>query len=163
MEAITLRSANVKKAMPNKSGIVIAKIFERAQAVMQISNESVELEELREMKADVERREKAQAAVLERQAKRLEELETLYKVCFTATTSDIRSCYEVTSLIAHFFTDSFACICSAACMLLAFAASTPKSQTFSNDSSATTHVIFYHEASQAVVLMLASRCLPLSC
>ena len=47
---------------------------------MQISNESVELEELREMKADVERREKAQAAVLERQAKRLEELETLYKV-----------------------------------------------------------------------------------
>ena len=46
----------------------------------QISNESVELEELREMKADVERREKAQAAVLERQAKRLEELETLYKV-----------------------------------------------------------------------------------
>lgn len=47
---------------------------------MQISNESVELEELREMKSDVERREKAQAAVLERQAKRLEELETLYKV-----------------------------------------------------------------------------------
>ena len=46
----------------------------------QISNESVELEELREMKADVERREKAQAAVLERQAKRLDELETLYKV-----------------------------------------------------------------------------------
>lgn len=48
---------------------------------MQISTESVELEELREMKADVERREKAQATVLERQAKRLEELETLYKVC----------------------------------------------------------------------------------
>lgn len=48
---------------------------------MQISNESVELEELREMKADVERREKAQAAVLERQAKRLDELEHLYKVC----------------------------------------------------------------------------------
>lgn len=48
--------------------------------MVQISNESVELEELREMKADVERREKAQASVLERQAKRLEELETLYKV-----------------------------------------------------------------------------------
>ena len=48
---------------------------------MQISNEGVELEELREMKADVERREKAQAAVLERQAKRLDELEHLYKVC----------------------------------------------------------------------------------
>lgn len=47
---------------------------------LQISTESVELEELREMKADVERREKAQAAVLERQAKRLDELETLYKV-----------------------------------------------------------------------------------
>ena len=51
---------------------------------LQISNESVELEELREMKADVERREKAQAAVLERQAKRLEELETLYKVALLA-------------------------------------------------------------------------------
>ena len=47
---------------------------------LQISTESVELEELREMKADVERREKAQASVLERQAKRLDELETLYKV-----------------------------------------------------------------------------------
>ena len=48
--------------------------------MLQIANESVELEELRELKADVERREKAQAAMLERQAKRLEELETLYKV-----------------------------------------------------------------------------------
>lgn len=48
--------------------------------LLQIANESVELEELRELKADVERREKAQAAMLERQAKRLEELETLYKV-----------------------------------------------------------------------------------
>ena len=32
------------------------------------------------MKADIERREKAQATVIENQAKRLEELETLYKV-----------------------------------------------------------------------------------
>ena len=32
------------------------------------------------MKEDVERRERAQAAVIENQAKRLEELETLYKV-----------------------------------------------------------------------------------
>ena len=48
--------------------------------VLQISNESAELEELRELKADVDRREKAQAAVLERQAKRLDELEILYKV-----------------------------------------------------------------------------------
>lgn len=31
------------------------------------------------MKEDVERRERAQAAVIENQAKRLEELETLYK------------------------------------------------------------------------------------
>ncbi len=52
--------------------------------LLQISTESVELEELREMKADVERREKAQAAVLERQAKRLDELETLYKVCYSS-------------------------------------------------------------------------------
>ena len=40
-----------------------------------------ELEELREMKEDVERRERAQATVIENQAKRLDELETLYKVC----------------------------------------------------------------------------------
>ena len=32
------------------------------------------------MKEDVERRERAQAAVIEHQAKRLDELETLYKV-----------------------------------------------------------------------------------
>ena len=41
---------------------------------------SQELEELREMKEDVERRERAQATVIENQAKRLDELETLYKV-----------------------------------------------------------------------------------
>lgn len=58
--------------------------------MVQISTESAELEELREMKSDVERREKAQAAVLERQAKRLDELETLYKVSmlFTPATSE---------------------------------------------------------------------------
>lgn len=57
--------------------------------MVQISTESAELEELREMKSDVERREKAQAAVLERQAKRLDELETLYKVSmfFTPATA----------------------------------------------------------------------------
>ena len=48
--------------------------------MLQIGNDNVELEELREMKADVERRERAQASVLERQAKRLEELDSLYKV-----------------------------------------------------------------------------------
>ncbi len=42
---------------------------------------SNELDELREMKEDVERRERAQATVIENQAKRLDELETLYKVC----------------------------------------------------------------------------------
>ena len=34
------------------------------------------------MKEDVERRERAQATVIENQAKRLDELETLYKVLF---------------------------------------------------------------------------------
>jgi hypothetical protein len=38
-----------------------------------------ELEELREMKEDVERREKAQAEVISQQAKRLEELDSLYR------------------------------------------------------------------------------------
>ena len=60
--------------------------------MVQIANESVELEELREMKADVERREKAQAAMLERQAKRLEELETLYKVSHPLPTVLYRPC-----------------------------------------------------------------------
>ena len=50
---------------------------------MQLKDDSVELEELREMKADIQRREKAQATVIENQAKRLEELETLYKVPFS--------------------------------------------------------------------------------
>ncbi len=36
------------------------------------------------MKEDVERRERAQATVIENQAKRLDELETLYKVCPTS-------------------------------------------------------------------------------
>jgi len=48
--------------------------------VLQYKDEATELEELREMKADIERREKSQATVIENQAKRLEELETLYKV-----------------------------------------------------------------------------------
>jgi len=50
-------------------------------ASLQVENASQELEELREMKEDVERRERAQATVIENQAKRLDELETLYKVC----------------------------------------------------------------------------------
>ena len=41
----------------------------------------MELEELREMKADIERRERSQATIIDNQAKRLEELDTLYKVC----------------------------------------------------------------------------------
>ena len=49
-------------------------------ACAQVEQASQELEELREMKEDVERRERAQAAVIEHQAKRLDELETLYKV-----------------------------------------------------------------------------------
>ena len=48
--------------------------------MLQLSAESTELVELRELREDVERRERAQAAVIENQAKRLDELETLYKV-----------------------------------------------------------------------------------
>lgn len=46
---------------------------------LQVSGDLSELEELREMRADVERRERAQAAVIESQAKRLEECEGLYR------------------------------------------------------------------------------------
>ena len=48
---------------------------------LQLKYEAQELDELREMKADIERRDKAQALLIENQAKRLDELETLYKVC----------------------------------------------------------------------------------
>ena len=51
-----------------------------ASLLLQFKDEAMELEELREMKSDIERRERAQATVIENQAKRLEELETLYKV-----------------------------------------------------------------------------------
>lgn len=44
-----------------------------------LSGATEELEELREMKADVERREKAQAELIAGQAKRLDELEKLYR------------------------------------------------------------------------------------
>ena len=50
------------------------------QLCVQVESASQELDELREMKEDVERRERAQATVIENQAKRLDELETLYKV-----------------------------------------------------------------------------------
>jgi hypothetical protein len=50
----------------------------------QVATGMAELEELRELKQDVERRERAQATVIENQARRLEELDTLYKVCSTS-------------------------------------------------------------------------------
>ena len=55
-------------------------IIERSCDPLQLKYEASELEELREMKADIERRDKAQALLIENQAKRLDELETLYKV-----------------------------------------------------------------------------------
>ena len=45
----------------------------------QMKMDAVELDELREMKEDIERKEKQQAMLIESQAKRLEELERLYK------------------------------------------------------------------------------------
>ena len=47
---------------------------------LQYKDEAAELEDLRELKSDIERRERAQATVIENQAKRLDELEVLYKV-----------------------------------------------------------------------------------
>ena len=70
MSLVTLRGSGVRA---NASGKL-------AQGCGQMTNSSVELEELRELKEDVARRERAQALVIENQAKRLDELETLYKV-----------------------------------------------------------------------------------
>lgn len=44
-----------------------------------MSGDLSELEELRELRADVERRERAQAVVIESQARRLEQAESLYR------------------------------------------------------------------------------------
>ncbi|KAK9815534.1 hypothetical protein WJX72_005298 [[Myrmecia] bisecta] len=65
--------------MVEELGKTQALLSEKEAEVAALSSEASELEELREMKADVERRERAQASVIESQAKRLEELETLYK------------------------------------------------------------------------------------
>lgn len=46
---------------------------------LQFKTDIGELEELRELKADIQRREHNQAAVIASQAKQLRELETLYK------------------------------------------------------------------------------------
>jgi hypothetical protein len=55
-------------------------LLNEAQVSLTSSKDSrKELEELREMKADVERREKQQAELISSQAKRLEELEVLYR------------------------------------------------------------------------------------
>ena len=47
---------------------------------LQTKTEHAELEELREMKDDVVRKERAQATIITNQARRLEELDQLYKV-----------------------------------------------------------------------------------
>ncbi|KAJ9511982.1 hypothetical protein QJQ45_004434 [Haematococcus lacustris] len=52
---------------------------EAKEQVEQAKNDERELEELREMKSDIERKDKQQAAIIEHQAKRLEELEKLYR------------------------------------------------------------------------------------
>ena len=49
------------------------------QKLQSLAGASKELQELRELKSDVERREKAQADLIQNQAKRLEELEKLYR------------------------------------------------------------------------------------
>lgn len=56
-----------------------ALLSEKEAALAEVEQAGQELEDLREMKEDVERRERAQATVIENQAKRLDELETLYK------------------------------------------------------------------------------------
>ncbi|CAK0740574.1 hypothetical protein CVIRNUC_001260 [Coccomyxa viridis] len=60
-------------------GATQALLTDKEAALQEVETAGQELEELREMKEDVERRERAQATVIENQAKRLDELETLYK------------------------------------------------------------------------------------
>uniref|UniRef100_A0A383VU44 Kinesin motor domain-containing protein n=1 Tax=Tetradesmus obliquus TaxID=3088 RepID=A0A383VU44_TETOB len=56
-----------------------AQLEEMRHEVEEVRAEAAELEELRELKKDIERKEKQQAAIIENQAKRLEELDRLYR------------------------------------------------------------------------------------
>ena len=64
----------------------------------QIKAEHTELEELREMKEDIVRRERAQAVIIDNQAKRLEELDLLYKVaalpCAASAAREAEQCSQ---------------------------------------------------------------------
>ncbi|KAK9831534.1 hypothetical protein WJX81_006588 [Elliptochloris bilobata] len=74
------RARDVKlNGLVEELGNTQALLSEKESELAAVAGATAELEELREMKEDVERRERAQAAVIENQAKRLEELETLYK------------------------------------------------------------------------------------
>lgn len=73
---------------------------------VQLKDEALELEELREMKADIERREKTQATVIENQAKRLDELEVLYKVKKSSRLAIYRH-FERQAELKYFFRRKF--------------------------------------------------------
>ena len=83
LDSFGMHVANTLVVLPNLivAGFIVANfIASQCVTMLQLSAESTELVELRELREDVERRERAQAAVIENQAKRLDELETLYKV-----------------------------------------------------------------------------------
>jgi hypothetical protein len=104
VEASAQQRSRMSAALSSKRGA--AHDTMRAH-LSQMAGATAELEELREMKEDVERRERAQAAVIENQAKRLEELETLYKVPSHALrASPFTACYQ---LAAHTVMEQLFC------------------------------------------------------
>lgn len=75
---LQLKDGKINEAMEELASITA--LYNEAKSDLEQSKQDQdELEELREMKADIERKEKQQAAIIENQAKRLEELEKLYK------------------------------------------------------------------------------------
>ncbi|KXZ52314.1 hypothetical protein GPECTOR_10g946 [Gonium pectorale] len=75
---LKLKDSKITEIMEELASINALYVESKAE-LEQTRADTVELEELRELKADIERKEKQQAAIIDQQARRLEELEKLYK------------------------------------------------------------------------------------
>ncbi|EFJ53111.1 Kar3 member kinesin-like protein [Volvox carteri f. nagariensis] len=75
---LKLKDSKITEIMEELASINALYVESKAELEQSRADQS-ELEELRELKADIERKEKQQAAIIDQQARRLEELEKLYK------------------------------------------------------------------------------------
>ncbi|GLI62984.1 hypothetical protein VaNZ11_005841 [Volvox africanus] len=75
---LKLKDSKITEIMEELAAINALYVESKAE-LEQTRADQAELDELRELKADIERKEKQQAAIIDQQARRLEELEKLYK------------------------------------------------------------------------------------